>query len=114
LEGLGDRSLAARHRETSWSTTKLFAPAKSPRLTLREPDAAFRRPLKVLRTTSAHTTIITTTNQVLVSANMAIPRKKTYQYVMTADECQLFNHLRRLEKDSIEIFTLEDHPRLYG
>ncbi|KAH7093567.1 hypothetical protein FB567DRAFT_176492 [Paraphoma chrysanthemicola] len=37
---------------------------------------------------------------------------KTYQYVMTADECQLFNLLRRLEDDAIDIFTIHNDPRL--
>ena len=44
---------------------------------------------------------------------MAVSKKKTYQYVITEDECQLFNFLRRCENDSIELFPLKDHPRLY-
>ncbi|KAH7082724.1 hypothetical protein BKA63DRAFT_136934 [Paraphoma chrysanthemicola] len=38
--------------------------------------------------------------------------KKTYQYVMTADECQLFNLLRRLEDDAVDIFSINNDPRL--
>jgi hypothetical protein len=39
--------------------------------------------------------------------------KKTYQYVMTEDECQLFNLLRRLEDEGIDLFAVNDDPRLY-
>lgn len=44
---------------------------------------------------------------------MAMPKKKTYQYVMTEDECQLFNLLRRLENESIDLITPNDYSRLY-
>ncbi|KAF2025704.1 hypothetical protein EK21DRAFT_93024 [Setomelanomma holmii] len=44
---------------------------------------------------------------------MAVTKmQKTYQYIMTEDECRLFNLLRRLEDDSIDLFALKDDARL--
>jgi hypothetical protein len=34
--------------------------------------------------------------------------RKTYQYVLTADECRLFNHLRELEDE-----FKEEYPLIY-
>ncbi|KAF2832536.1 hypothetical protein CC86DRAFT_341125 [Ophiobolus disseminans] len=43
---------------------------------------------------------------------MTVSKTKTYQYVMTEDECQLFNLLRRCESESIDLIAPKDHPRL--
>jgi hypothetical protein len=42
---------------------------------------------------------------------MAAP-KKNYQYVLTEEECKLFNLLRQCEDDIMEPFALGNEPGL--